>query len=327
LEKRLDFPPLDRDFFVGRCHFLRFPGKGILHGKMPARKDLKIHAPLRKTEVRPLPKLILTAVLTIACLCSYPAHLEVRPIHAREMQKPDAPFAQKVPRYRIRMDDYRIVSPEGSHKKIALLTIDDGPSGESSRQLLEVLERHQAKAIWFVNGSQLASKNQDGTITFKPKKAALLRDIKQRGHLIGNHTWQHANLRKQPAERQREEIISTNRAIRQLTGETPRYFRPPFGAYTDVSNNICREEGMVSLNWSVGSSDWDARVYKKPRGIARQVLGSIHPGATILFHDRMWTARELDDILTGLEHAGYQFVLPTEGSQPATISGQARGSK
>ncbi|MFM1652752.1 polysaccharide deacetylase family protein [Brevibacillus sp. B_LB10_24] len=259
-----------------------------------------------------MPKLILTAVLTIACLCSYLVHSEARPIHARKIQRPAVQIAEKAPGYTIRMKDYRIVDLEGSNKKIALLTIDDGPSGESTRQLLEVLDRHQAKAIWFVNGNQLAFKNGDGTITFKPKKAALLQDIKQRGHLIGNHTWHHQNLRKLPAESQREEIISTNAVISQLTGDTPRYFRPPYGADTDDSRNICREEGMASLNWSVGSLDWDARVYQRPRGIARQVFGSIHPGATILFHDRMRTARELDDILTGLEHAGYQFVLPTK---------------
>lgn len=208
--------------------------------------------------------------------------------------------------------DYRIQALSPEHEKIALLTFDDGPVGESTSRILAVLDRHNAKAIWFVNGSQLASKKGNGTYAIKPKKAALLLEIEKRGHLIGNHTWQHRNLRKISAESQREEIESTNQVITEITGNQPFYFRPPFGASTIISDELCRTSGMQSMNWSVGSLDWEPSVYKQKHAITGQVLTTIHHGGTLLFHDRTWTAAELDEVLTGLEKAGYHFVIPTE---------------
>jgi len=216
------------------------------------------------------------------------------------------------PRYTIDAKHFRIKSDKEQAEKIVLLTIDDGPTGKSTTELLDALDRHQAKAIWFVNGHQLAKKRKDGTYQILPEKAALLKEIHSRGHLIGNHTWWHENLRKLSPEQQREEILSTNQVVEAITGSKPAFFRPPFGADTDISRQICEEEGMQSVNWSVGSLDWDASVYKKPNGITQQVLDTIHNGGNILFHDRTWTAAEMDQLLTKLKQAGYTFVLPTE---------------
>jgi peptidoglycan/xylan/chitin deacetylase (PgdA/CDA1 family) len=214
-------------------------------------------------------------------------------------------------RYTINTKNYQIANPEHPEEKILLLTFDDGPTGEATLQMLDILDRHHAKSIWFVNGHQLGTKNKDGSFTILPEKAALLKEIRKRGHLIGNHTWWHENLRKLSPTEQRDEILSTNNIIEAIIGEKPTYFRPPFGAYTDTALAVCREQGMVSVNWSVGSLDWEASVYKKPNGIAKQVLHSVHKGGNILFHDRVWTARELDAILAQLTKEGYHYVLPT----------------
>ncbi|MGO0060970.1 polysaccharide deacetylase family protein [Brevibacillus fluminis] len=216
-------------------------------------------------------------------------------------------------RYVVRSSDYRIhARATGHQQKIALLTFDDGPVGTTTKQILDVLDQHNAKAIWFVNGLQLAKRHADGSFTIKSDKADLLLAIEKRGHLIGNHSFTHPNLRKISAERQREEIERTSQIIADITGKKPLYFRPPFGAFTPVSEEVCRHSGMQSINWSVGSLDWEPRVYKKPHAISKQVAANIHPGATILFHDRTWTADELDEVLTELEKKGYRFVIPTD---------------
>jgi peptidoglycan/xylan/chitin deacetylase (PgdA/CDA1 family) len=219
---------------------------------------------------------------------------------------------EKPMRYELNPKTFRIQNPDEPNEKVLLLTFDDGPAGEATMELLDILDWHKVKSIWFINGHQVAKKKQDGTYAVIPEKAALLREIHKRGHLVGNHTWWHENLRKLPAEKQREEIVSTSQLIADVLGEKPKYFRPPFGAGTPVSETICREQGMVSMNWSVGSLDWEPAVYKKPNGITRQVISTVHSGGNILFHDRVWTATELDAILTQLEKDGYQFVLPTE---------------
>ncbi|WP_176560163.1 polysaccharide deacetylase family protein [Brevibacillus dissolubilis] len=222
------------------------------------------------------------------------------------------PTTAQTHRYAVNPKSYQIKNLDNPAEKVVLLTFDDGPTGEATMDILNALDRHQAKSIWFVNGLQLAKKSKDGTYTILPEKAALLKEIQKRGHIIGNHTWWHENLRELSPERQREEIVSTNKVIEDITGQTPKYFRPPFGAYTDTSKAVCIELGMLSMNWSVGSMDWVPKVYKQPNGVTGQVVSTVHNGGNILFHDRTWTAKELDAILTKLKQDGYQFALPSE---------------
>lgn len=81
---------------------------------------------------------------------------------------------------------------------------------------------------------------------------------------------------------------------------------------TDESKRMANELGMSTMNWSVGSLDWEPSVYRHPERITEQVLNTIHNGANILFHDRKWTAEQLDNLLTSLEQKNYHFVVPTD---------------
>jgi len=243
---------------------------------------------------------------------SHPPVRPHQPATAPENPAPAAAASLPTNHYVINTANYLIANKEHPEEKVLLLTFDDGPTGDATLSLLDTLDRHHAKSIWFVNGHQLATKDKDGRMEIIPEKAKLLQEIHRRGHLIGNHTWSHENLRKLAPEKQREELLSTNQIIEQIIGEKPKFFRPPFGAYTETVLQLCQAEGMSSINWSVGSLDWEASVYRKDKGIAKQVLSTVHKGGNILFHDRVWTARELDNILTQLTNEGYQYVLPTE---------------
>jgi len=196
---------------------------------------------------------------------------------------------------------YRISAVNAEEKdtnqKYVLLTFDDTPTAKSTYQILDTLDRYNAKALFFVNG-HYAEANLD-----------LLKEIKARGHLIGNHTWWHIYIRKESPEKVKEEIVRLNDFLEKELGERPKYFRPPFGQNSEVSLEIIREEGMQTMNWSNGSLDWEL---KTPEQIAEQVLSNISNGDNILFHDKQTTADALDEILRRLQDQGYQFVLPTE---------------
>ncbi len=283
--------------------------------KYPAAMSLLLLSALLSSCSTPVDSPATTAVQNtgMSTEATHPASVQAEP-PAPQPPVPDTSAETAIPakRYVINDKTYLIKEQGGaSEKKIVLLTFDDGPVGKATTDILDVLDQHRAKSIWFVNGIQLAAKKADGSFVIKPQKAALLQEIKRRGHLIGNHTWSHENVKKLPVDRQREEIVSTSDVIEAILGEKPKFFRPPFGAYTPDVEQICKENGMQLMNWSVGSLDWDAHVYKKPHAIAKQVLSTMHDGGTILFHDRTWTARELDEVLTGLEQAGYHYALPT----------------
>lgn len=221
----------------------------------------------------------------------------------QETQPPAKRYAVNPKTYRIEpfVEDENSTSKEDQEtekqEKIVLLTFDDTPTGDATYDILDLLDQYGAKAIFFVNG-HYAEKNVD-----------TLHEIKNRGHLIGNHTWWHIYIRKENPETVRDEIVRLNDFIEEELGERPVYFRPPFGQNSDVSLEIIREEGMQTMNWSNGSLDWEL---KSPEAVVEQVLSNIKSGDNILFHDKRITAEALGPILKELTDQGYKFVLPTE---------------
>lgn len=212
--------------------------------------------------------------------------------------------------YYVNPDNFRVypVDPADKDEKIVLLTFDDGPKGEHTLEILDILDKYQAKSLWFISGFNYGWNYQPN-----PQKAEqfkkLVLEIKNRGHVIGNHSWEHENLRKLTPDTVRREIVELNNVLENITGERPKFFRPPHGAGSDVSRQVVSQEGMQSINWSVGSLDWEL---KTPEAVVKQTLDTVHNGANILFHDKELTAKALDQILSELQKQGYKFVVPTE---------------
>lgn len=192
------------------------------------------------------------------------------------------------------------LAPSGAApRKVVLLTFDDGPKNRNTlTSLLDTLDRHGAKAIFFINGSR-AQKNPE-----------LLKLIHERKQTIGNHSWDHINLKNAPAETVQSQINGVQQLVLELTGEAPRFFRPPHGSGSDVVRVRVREENMLYMTWSNGSLDWSAETNDKPAEVIANVLKQLRPGSNILMHELPWTAEALDPLLTELERLGYGFVDP-----------------
>ncbi|WP_274364480.1 polysaccharide deacetylase family protein [Paenibacillus thermotolerans] len=199
-----------------------------------------------------------------------------------------------------RMSDNFIIKPieESTSSKVVLLTFDDGPKNtEVLTSLLDTLDKHNAKAIFFVNGYRVKQ---------HPELLTLIRDRKQ---FIGNHSWDHINLKQSTDEQIDAQIGDVQNIVEKLTGERPRFFRPPFGAGNDYVRQKAAEEKMLYMTWSNGSQDW-VKGYDKPDKVIDSVLEQLHPGSNILMHELPWTAEALDALLTRLEDKGYGFVDP-----------------
>ncbi|GBF10652.1 polysaccharide deacetylase family protein [Tepidibacillus sp. HK-1] len=210
--------------------------------------------------------------------------------------------------YVVNPKTFKIQANKPTEQKIVLLTFDDGPVGDNTIEILNVLDKYNAKAIWFINGFNYGYNYQPS-----PKKAEKFKnnllEIQKRGHLIGNHTWEHNNLRNLTPEQTRNEIVKLNDLIVSITGEKPQYFRAPFGIYSEETYKVLKEEKMQPMNWSVGSLDWEL---KNPEDVVKQTVSTIHDGANILMHDKEVTAKALDQILNKLEQENYKFVLPNQ---------------
>src|SRR5699024_1049658 len=105
-------------------------------------------------------------------------------------------------------------------KKIAI-TFDDGPHPTETERILKTLDKYDAKATFF-----MLSKN----VTAYPDVA---KKVKDQGHEIANHSVTHPNLNTVSNERARQEVVNSAKAIEKITGAQPKFFRPPYGNYTN----------------------------------------------------------------------------------------------
>ncbi len=200
---------------------------------------------------------------------------------------------------------YRIVpiDKESTTTKVVLLTFDDGPKDETTlKPLLDALDKHHAKAIFFVNGYRVKAHPE------------LLKEIDERGQTIGNHSWDHIELGKEKPDKIKEQIEKVQDIVKEVTGKTPAFFRPPFASANESVHEIAADNGLLYMTWSNGSLDWSMSKVKledRPQAVIDNVMKQLHDGANILMHELPWTADTLDNLLTQLEDKGYSFVDPS----------------
>ncbi|MBA2540983.1 MAG: polysaccharide deacetylase family protein [Deltaproteobacteria bacterium] len=208
----------------------------------------------------------------------------------------------------------RVPDRTGFNKRIAL-TFDDGPNPETTPKVISVLEKHGAPATFFTNGSRYSSK---AATDLAARIAA------HPAYLLANHSQRHINLAQQSAATVATEIDRTDALIR-VAGETPRYFRFPFGSSTCGSKQQAQDRSYIVTGWHVDSADWcfaaGGGVCKKStfkfvpdnmrNDMKAYVLSQVRSfnGGIVLFHDiHQSTADALDGILTALKAEGYTFV-------------------
>ncbi|MGG1515175.1 polysaccharide deacetylase family protein [Paenibacillus oryzisoli] len=212
---------------------------------------------------------------------------------------PSAPV--EVPKTYHMNKNYDIVpnDPAGN-KKVILLTFDDGPKElEMNQSLIDILHKHKAKAIFFMNGYRIKQ---------KPELVKLVYD---NGNYIGNHAWDHDNLKDMTNEKIDKQVDDVQTIIKSLIGVEPQFFRPPFGSGNDYLKAKIKSEKMLYMTWSNGSLDWEmTNKNNDPKKVIENVMQQLHSGSNILMHELPWTVSALDELLTKLEEKGYSFVDP-----------------
>ncbi|WP_340017825.1 polysaccharide deacetylase family protein [Paenibacillus sp. FSL H3-0457] len=201
--------------------------------------------------------------------------------------------------YHMNENYYIKPNDEASPSKVVLLTFDDGPKEEKMiTSLIDTLDKHNAKAIFFVNGYRVKSHPE------------LLKLIHDRGQIVGNHAWDHEDLKKMSNAEAAKQVTDVQKIVKDTIGEEPQFFRPPFGSGNDALKAAVKKNGMLYMTWSNGSLDWDKSTKDKPEKVIQNVLDQLNPGSNILMHELPWTVEALDELLTKLEKKGYSFVDP-----------------
>ena len=188
----------------------------------------------------------------------------------------------------------KLADSENVMKKVAL-TFDDGPHPSYTQQLLDGLKERGVVATFFVIGENASAHPE------------LLKRMQEEGHLIGNHTYSHVQLRKNNRKAFEEEIVATNEVIRQITGMETMYIRPPYGTWDKVYE---QKLNMIPVLWTVDPLDWCSQNSDR---VVEKVISKTKENDIILLHDiyesSVTAALEIVDVL---QEKGYRFVTVEE---------------
>ena len=169
---------------------------------------------------------------------------------------------------------------------------------EDTEQLIEILEKYNVKATFFVVGEWVDK---------YPDSVKALSDA---GHEVMNHSNTHPHMTQISKEKMKEEVDACNDKITKVTGKRPNLFRAPYGDYNNDVVQAVRECGCYTIQWDVDSLDWkDLSAVE----ITKRVTERVKPGSIVLFHNAAkHTPEALPGIIEKLQGDGYQFVPISE---------------
>ncbi len=164
-----------------------------------------------------------------------------------------------------------------TREPVAALTFDDGPHPVYTPRLLSILKKHGVSATFFMVG-MTARRYPD-----------IVKMVARAGHVIGNHSWDHAHLNQIKFRRRRLKQMWA--CARATAPYSKGFFRPPFGAH----NNQIRFDALLFrykiILWSVSAQDW------LPQGaedIATKIINRVTPGSIFLLHDASCSSKVPD---------------------------------
>lgn len=192
-----------------------------------------------------------------------------------------------------------------SEAKQIALTFDSGWEYDKTLQLLDVLDKYQVKATFFLRG---------GWVKDHPD---LAREIVSRGHLIENHSQAHGHMNTMTQDEIAADIIESTDIIKNTIGYTPTLFRPPYGEYNNRLLNALGEQGYhYTVMWTIDSHDWAETmngVNVTEQYLIDRVLNKASDNGIVLMHVGGYhTVNALPEIITRLRDAGYEMVTLEE---------------
>jgi peptidoglycan-N-acetylglucosamine deacetylase len=182
------------------------------------------------------------------------------------------------------------------------LTFDDGPSHKNTPIVLDILKKNDVKATFFVLG-KFVLRNKD-----------VLKQEYLDGHVIGNHTFNHAKGSITDIKKIKAELMSCDKAVYDITGTHMKYFRPPFGYENWRFLTEAELDDYTVILWTVDVGDWNATRTKSE--IISRVEKNTRNGSIILLHDggasREAVVEALPTLIKDLKQKGYKFVTIPE---------------
>jgi peptidoglycan/xylan/chitin deacetylase (PgdA/CDA1 family) len=160
------------------------------------------------------------------------------------------------------------------------LTFDDGPDPEVTPRVLDLLDRHQAKASFFCIGERAAAYPD------------IVKEIVRRGHSIENHSHRHSSaFAFYGLFRLKRDVESAQTTVSGCTGRAPRFFRAPMGLRSPLLDPVLARCGLHYVSWTRRGFD---AIHRDPESVLQRLVGGLAAGDILLLHDNGYS-RTRDD--------------------------------
>ncbi|GAA4323840.1 polysaccharide deacetylase family protein [Pontixanthobacter gangjinensis] len=181
-------------------------------------------------------------------------------------------------------------------EKAVALSFDDGPV-ENTLEILDILDRYNAKAAFFCIGKKIE------------KHPEIFREIIKRGHIVGNHTFSHTRkMGFLPTKVILNEIERCDRVAQKEGKVKMNLFRPPFGIINPKTQRALKKTGHQVMGWNVRPYD---AITSSPEKILKRITKDLKKGDLILLHDNMpKTGLILEQLLVILQQRNFRTVRP-----------------
>lgn len=185
-------------------------------------------------------------------------------------------------------------------KKYIYLTFDEGYENGYTPGILDILEKENVKAAFFV------------TAPYIKENPALVRRMIYEGHVVGNHSATYSSMAQKAIQGKEEfnkELLDVEKEFVNVTGrDIDKFFRPPLGLFSETSMSYTNSLGYKSIYWSFAYGDYDENKQPDPEESKNLVIEETHNGGIYLFHAMSKTNAEiLENLIEYWKSQGFEF--------------------
>jgi peptidoglycan/xylan/chitin deacetylase (PgdA/CDA1 family) len=185
------------------------------------------------------------------------------------------------------------------------LTFDDGPDPNVTPLVLDLLDRHSAKASFFCIGQYARAYPQ------------IVQEIVNRGHSVENHSDRHPYcFACYLPHRLKREIDDAQTALMSITGHAPQFFRAPMGLRNPFLDPVLVHSALTYVSWT--RRGWDC-VSTSPQRVMRRLTRGLSAGDVILMHDGSSARRRHDDPIVLTVLPALLDYLSNRGLKPVSL--------
>lgn len=187
--------------------------------------------------------------------------------------------------------------PKHAGERVLHLSFDDGPTDDGTPQLLDLLERYQVPATFFLIGQNAARVPQR------------VDEILQAGHVLGNHSWSHVDAWSAPLRQTIRDFSRCQKTLEDLTSSPVKWVRPPYGHITRPVVRWCKRHDRQMVLWDTMPPDFAAGTAVSQ--IVRSFRRRMRDRSIVCLHDNAQsqdvTPAALNELLPQLIDEGWTF--------------------